>query len=137
MDRRGGTPREKSVSVNVTLLTANATNYVGIMCVRKKIRVLRMDVGFQDAPASTLGTVLLNIYNYDVSGTVERRLNETADYDCEGLTDKTPAEVAEQTSNPEYLACDPGDMLYATIISNNGDMTDGEGGVITLTYEEI
>lgn len=123
------------VSVSLPILTANSTKYYGILVVPFDCKLVAAWVAAEDAPASALGTVLLNLFNYDVSATADDALLETADYDLEGLTDKNGAELTLQTTNAERLIISAGDFIYAKVVSNNADMTDGEGVTITLVLE--
>lgn len=123
------------VSVSLPILTADSTKYYGVFNVPFDCKLVSIWLAFQDVPASALGTVLFNIYNRDQSGgPATDALLETADLNLEGETDLTPTELI-LTSTAADLILAKSDFIHAKVVSNNGDMTAGEGGCITLVLE--
>lgn len=121
--------------VVVSLMEAinSDTTYYGVFRAKVKCRIVGAWLTYFTAPASSAGTVLGNLYCYD--GSSDNRLNETADLDLEGLTDKVPTDLVLQTTNPEYLDLEAGHWAYYAVVSDNADLADGEGGHIELEVE--
>lgn len=131
----GGTRgRRGQFTANLPNLTANATTEYAMGIAPGKVQITALRLAFGDVPASGGGTVLGNFYAYDDSGNDEDRLNETADYNLEGMTNDTPVTLPVQTTTPADLILDEGDMLYFKAASNNGDMTDGKRGCAVADF---
>lgn len=113
--------------------TANATTYTGVFVAHRAMTITKASVAFVAVPASTLGTATLALTNYDLSATTDDNLLSTATIDLEGLTNKTASDLTLTATSADLVLAD-GDYVYATIISNNADMTGGTGGVLTLEY---
>jgi len=136
----GGPGQRRIVSLILPVLTKNTTTYYGLMAVERAIRIKKIEVAFYVLPASAAGTVLANVYNWDVSAGADDALQETADFDLEvaNMTAKVAKEIPVQTTtlaNVNDIVA--GDFIYLKVVSNNNDMTDGSGGVITLEYELV
>jgi hypothetical protein len=52
----------------------------------------------------------------------------------EGLTNLVQTDLTLTTTGGDLALAD-GDYVFATVISNNGDMTGGTGGVLTIEYK--
>jgi hypothetical protein len=77
--------------------------------------------------------VTFALANYDSSATTADNLLSTATVDLEGLTNNTVADLTPTATGADLVLAD-GDYVYATVISNNADMTGATGGVLTLEY---
>lgn len=124
----GSRGRRGQFTANLPDLTANATTEYAMGIAPGKIQITALRLSFGDKPTSALGTVLGNFFAYDDSGNDEDRLNETVDYDLEGMVNDTPVSLPVQTTTPADLILDVGDMLYLKVVSNHADMADGKRG---------
>lgn len=124
---------KQRVVVSLMEATANDTTYYGVFVAKVKCRIKAAKICYFTAPASSAGTVLGNLYCFD--GSSDNRLNETADLDLEGLTDKVATDLGLQTTSPAYLDLEAGHYAYYAVVSDNADLADGEGGYIELEIE--
>ena len=91
-------------------------------------------VCFRVAPACSLSTVLFALENYDLSTTTDDNLLSTATIDVETLTDKQSTDLTLTATGADLVLVD-GDSVFATVTSNNADMADGTGGIVTLVFQ--
>ena len=112
--------------------TANTAKNFGILPIIDNCKITHISVGFVAVPASGAGTVLLEVYNRD-GGAASDNLLSAATYDLEGMTNMVTADMS-LTATGGDLQPDDSDFVYCVITSNNGDMTGGTGGVITVKY---
>lgn len=122
----------KQISIPI-YATANSAVRFGILPVIENCKITNISIAFYAKPASAAGTVLLEVYNYDVSGTADDNLLVAATFDLETLTSKTTSDL-ELTATGGDLQPDDSDFVYCVITSNNADMTAGTGGAITVMY---
>jgi hypothetical protein len=122
----------KTATSNLDDLVASSTTRTMVFVATSNCVVTKAEIAFYTIPGSASGTVLGNLKAYDASGNAEHVLQETADLNLEGLTAKEGTAITLQTTNPEYLELDVGDTVYYESVSNNGDMTGGTDGALTL-----
>ncbi len=113
--------------------TANTTTYTGVFIAHRAMTITKASIAYVAKPASSAGTVTFALTNYDLSATTDDNLLSTATIDLEGLTNKTTTDLTLTETGADLVLAD-GDYLYATIVSNNADMTGATGGVLTLEY---
>lgn len=113
-------------------LVASSTTRTMVFTATSDCLLTKAEIAFYAIPASSSGTVLGNLKAYDASGNAEHALLETADFNMETMTAKEGSALTLQATNPEYLELDAGDTVYWESVSNNGDMTGGTDGALTL-----
>ena len=121
------------ISVPLTV-TANATKYTGVLAVQRNVDVKKLSVCFQGVPVSSDGTVTLAVSNYDASASTSDNLISTSTVSLESLSNYTPSDLTLTTTVADLLLSD-GDFVYATVVSNNADMTGANGGVLTMEVD--
>jgi len=121
----------KQVSIPV-YATAGAAVSFGLLPIIDNCKITHISIGFVAVPASVGGTVLLEVYNRD-GGAANDNLLNAATFDLESCTNMVTSDLT-LTATTADLQPDDGDFVYCTITSNNGDMTGGTGGVITIKY---
>jgi hypothetical protein len=129
-----GLAETKYFTTNFGDITANATTRFSIGVPSDNITVVELYVWSYAKPADADGTILLNVYKYDVSATAEEALQETADFDCEGLTAITGEAIGIQTTTPANLEVDAGDPMYIKLV-NNSAAIDTNFGAAAVTVE--
>jgi hypothetical protein len=67
-------------------------------------------------------------------GLTDVLLLSSADFDLESLTDGMAQILVDSLADVGKRSVQPGEMVYATITSNNGDATAGVGGVVVVTH---
>jgi hypothetical protein len=120
------------VSVPLTT-TANTTSQTGVFVAQRGMTITKASIAYVGKPASAAGTVTLALANYDLSATTSDNLLSAATVDLEGLTNFTASDLTLTATAADLVLAD-GDYIYATIVSNNVDMSGGTGGVLTLEY---
>ena|GEM_PF-2363360 len=128
------TGAKQVMTIQLKDCVANATTRSAIMAVTQNIKILAARIGFYAKPASTLGTVLGNLKYWDASGDAELNMQAAADQDLEACVDKEPSAIT-LSATAANVQPDDGDFIYYEAVSNNGDMTGGTDGSITLEYE--
>jgi hypothetical protein len=118
--------------ISVPLLCVkNATNYTSVVTVNRATTITAGSITFYTKPSSTLGAVTFALSNRDASAPATDNLLSTDTIDLEGLTSLVQTDLT-LTGTAGDLVLANGDMVFATIISDNNDMTGGVGGVLTL-----
>lgn len=107
--------------------TANATVVTGVFAVQRAMTVTKASICYVAKPASAGGAVTLALTNYDASAAAEDNLLSTATVDLEGLTNFTVSDLT-LTATAADLVLSGGDYIYASIVSDNADMTGASGG---------
>jgi hypothetical protein len=118
---------EDYVVVPVTM-TANATALTGAWIPNVPVQVTAIKVGFETVPASTIGTVVLDVFKTGATSLL------TGTVDLEALTDEIPAAATLDAAEVTLAATD---MLWVNITSNNADATGGLGGVVVIEYIKV
>jgi len=67
-------------------------------------------------------------------GLTDVLLLSSADFDLESLADGMSQILVDALADVGTRSVQPGEMVYATIVSNNGDATAGVGGLIVVTH---
>ncbi len=107
-------------------------NFVWTPPVPCKCLIIGIEVAYRTLPASTLGTILLDVFRLR-GGASQSILSAPVSLEADNLT----AEVWKSISLTDILSglsCSDGDYFFATITSNNADAVDGTGGGLVLSY---
>jgi hypothetical protein len=132
----GGTNRRKVVSVSLPNGTPNTTVNTGVLAVARPMKVTRISVCAFTIPVDADGTLTLQVFNYDSSADATRSLMSAA-FNLETLTAAKKSQDMTLTATSADLLLDPGDYIYAAIVSNSAAIdTPMAGAVVSIEYEE-
>jgi hypothetical protein len=112
------------------------TEVFGVLAVKDPVTITNAEVAFPEAPSSALGTVVVTLSNYDASATADDNLLAAANQDVEVAVAKTPLALTLTETAADLILAE-GDFVSFTLVSDNGDMSDTDGAVLTLTVEPV
>lgn len=112
---------------------ANTTTTTGVFVAHRAMTITKASIAFVAKPTSAGGTVTFALTNYDLSATADDNLQSAATIDLEALVDKTTTDLTLTAVAADLVLAD-GDFIYASVVSNNADITGGTGGVLTIEY---
>ena len=125
--------RKRYLSVPISTLVANSTNTIRIAGIGRGETVTGARIAFGAVPASVGGTVLATLrHRAGVGGAVDA---SGTSIDLETLCTAANTAYALTMAAVASRRLVAGEVLYIDIVSNNGDMTAGTGGVITVELE--
>jgi hypothetical protein len=130
----GGGSSKYIANAEFAEVKSNNSSVLVVSGIMEECTLTGAKVTFQTPPSSALGTVVIALSNYDSSETASVNLLAAASQDVEVAVAKTGLTLA-LTETAADLILEEGDLVEATVTSDNSDMSGGNKCVITLMLE--